>query len=428
MRRAGFALIEILLVVGMVGTMTGLAIPLYRDYQIRNDLNLATEQVTQGLARARLLSESAQNDDAWGFYIPAGTLYKGTAYATRNSQYDEVYAMPSTIMTTGLSEVSYQKLTGDPSGTGSITLVAINQDSRTILIVVEKESLAVVQNDRITICHQAGHSYHTLTINENAWPAHQNHGDTLGACSVSSSSAMSSVVTASSAVSSITSSSSSSASSTAMTSSAVSSITSSSSSSSSATCADRFSVASDGTITTTGTMSVRFDSLGAAFGYGNGGPNVPVKVAYKKTSNGNSWTNLFSGNAINGNGGATQTVSGFSNGDKVILRFWAKFSQRGWLSYDRKIYSNDSSSNVLILRNGDLAPSVSGVYGQTAVSTLIQSITVNGYINIGTYDLLMLADFNRQDVNNCADYFCSNGSLVDYQDGVVLVKFLTPSC
>lgn len=418
MRRAGFALIEMLLVIGIVGTMTGLAVPLYRDYQIRNDLNLATEQATQGLARARLLAESGQNDDAWGFYVPAGVLYKGSSYITRDTSFDEMYPMPSTIMTTGLSEVSYSKLKGQPSATGAITLVALNQDSRTILIVVESESIAVVQNDRISICHRSGNSTRTLTINDNAWPAHQAHGDTLGACPEESSSSSSSSAVVSSAASSVASSAASSA----------SSAGGGGASSSVATCADRFSVAADGTITTTGPLSVRFDSLGAQFGYGNGGPSVPVKVAYKKTSNGNSWTNLFSGNAINGAGGATQTVSGFTTGNKVILRYHASFSSRGWLSYDRKIYSNDGSNNIMVLRNGDTAPTVTGSNGQTSISTLLQSITLNGRISIGTYDVVLIGDFNRQDCNSCSNNYCSNCSGVDYQDGVVLVKFLTPSC
>lgn len=414
MRRAGFALIEMLLVIGIVGTMTGLAVPLYRDYQIRNDLNLATEQATQGLARARLLSESGQDDDGWGFYVPAGVLYKGSNYATRDTNYDELYPMPSTIMTTGLSEVSYSKLKGAPSATGAITLVALNQDSRTILIVVQAESIAVVQNDRISICHHIEGNMHTLTINDNAWPAHQGHGDTLGACpgDEEESSSSSSAVAASSAASSA----------------AMSSAASSAVSSAAATCADRFSVAADGTITTTGPLSVRFDALGAQFGYGNGGPNVPVYVSYKKKSTGNSYTALFGGSPINGNGGATQTVTGFKSGDKVILRYWASFSSRGWLSYDRKIYSNDGSSNILVLRNGDVAPVVTGSNGQTSVSTLLQSITSNGRISIGTYDAVLLGDFNRQDCNSCSNNYCSNCSGVDYQDGVVLVKFLTPSC
>lgn len=170
-------------------------------------------------------------------------------------------------------------------------------------------------------------------------------------------------------------------------------------------------------------MSVRFDSLGALFMYGNGGATIPIKAAYKKTNNGNSWSNLFGGNAINGVGGATQTVSGFDDGDQVILRLWAEYSSRGSLSYDRKIYSNDGSSDIMILRNGDTAPTVSG-----AISTLIQARTIGGIISIGEYDLLLVGDFNRQDCNSCSNNYCSNCSGVDYQKGIVLVKFLTPSC
>ncbi len=416
MRRLGFALIEMILVIGIVGVVGGMAVPLYRDYQIRNDLNLATEQVTQGLARARLLAQSGQDDSGWGFYIPAGVLYKGDSYTDRDSTYDETYPMPSTIMATGLSEVSYARLTGAPSGTGAITLIALNREERTIYIVVEAESIAIVDATDLTICHHTGGSNtNTLTVNEAAWPAHQAHGDTLGACPVTSS-----------AASSIRSSSRSSSS--AAVSSAASSAAGGGGGASSATCQDRFSVAADGTITTTGPLSVRFDSLGAQFGYGNGGPNVPVKVSYKKKTNGNSYTNLFSGNAINGNGGATQTVSGFKNNDKVIVRFWAEFSQQGWLSYDRQIISNDGTNAVKVLRNGDTPPTIAGSNGQTSISTLLAPIVVNGKISIGTYDLVLIGDFNRPDCNSCSNNYCSNCTGVDYQDGVVLVKFLTPSC
>ncbi len=407
MRRFGFALIEMILVIGIMGVVGGMAIPLYRDYQIRNDLNLATEQVTQGLARARLLAQSGQDDSGWGFYVPAGVLYKGDSYIGRDSSYDETYPMPSTIMAAGLSEVSYARLAGTPSGTGSITLIALNREERTIYIVVGAESIAIVHENDLTICHQTGQGYHTLTMNEAAWPAHQAHGDTLGACPVTSS-------FASSAISSVAASS------------AVSSAVSSAGAS--ATCQDRFSIAADGTITTTGPLSIRFDSLGAKFGYGNGSTAVPVQVAYKKKTSGNSYTNLFSGNAINGNGGATQTVSGFKSGDNVIVRFWAQYSQKGWLSYDRKIVSNDGSNAVLVLRNGDTPPVILGSNGQTSISTLLAPIVSNGVISIGTYDLVLIGDFNRPDCNSCSNYYCSNCTGVDYQDGVVLVKFLTPSC
>jgi hypothetical protein len=176
-------------------------------------------------------------------------------------------------------------------------------------------------------------------------------------------------------------------------------------------------------------LSVRFDSLGGQFAYGNGGPNVPVTVSYKKTTNGNSWTSLFSGNSINGTGGATQTVSGFVSGDKVIVKMRGYYKQKGWLTYDNTIYSNDGTKSIMVLRNGDSAPTITGSNGQQSISTLLQSITVNGKISIGTYDAVLIGDFNRMSCNvACSNNFCSNCSGVDYQDGVVLVKFLTPSC
>jgi len=423
MKRPGFAILEVILVVGVIGAVTGMSIPLYRDYQIRNDLNLATEQVTQGLARARLLSQSAQDDSGWGFYVPAGVLYKGESYEDRDDSYDETYPMPSTITPTGLFEVAYTKLRGQPSATGAITLTALNREQRTVFIRVETERVAVINSDDLTICHIPGGNpanRHTITITESAWPAHRdNHGDSLGPCTGVSSSSSSSLMMSSSRSSSHSLSSSSSA----------AGGGAGSSSSGPATCADRFSVAADGTITTTGNLSVRFDSLGAQFAYGNGGPNVPVTVKYRKKNSG-SWSNLFSGNGINGTGGATQTVAGFKNGDKVIVNFRGYYNQNGWLTYDRTIYSNDASKNIMILRNGDTPPAIQGSNGQTSISALLQSITVNGKISIGQYDVVLIGDFNRQECNqnSCSNNYCSNCTGVDYQDGVVLVKFLPPSC
>jgi prepilin-type N-terminal cleavage/methylation domain-containing protein len=390
MKHSGLTLVEILLVVAIIGLLSTFTIPLYREYQIRNDLNVA---------RARVLSESSQNDTGWGFYVPAGVLYKGSSYAKRDPKFDELYAMPSTIKTAGLFEVSYSKIKGVPSATGSIILTTISNDQRSIQVDVLNRTIAVTQGDNLAICHLPGTpSEQTITVSDAAWPAHQAHGDYLGTCHGSISSAASS--------------------------SSRSSNRSSSSASSAAGngggCSDRFSVATDGTITTTGPLSVIFQSMGAQFGYGNGGPTVPVTVAYQNPSKPTKWLNLFSGNAINGTGGATQTVTGFVNGNKVILQFHAYFNSRGWLTYDNTVTSNDTTGSVKILRNGDPAPTIPGSTGQQSVSSLLAPITVNGKINIGSYDLLMLADFNYNTCHTCAES--------DFQDGIVLVKFQPPSC
>jgi hypothetical protein len=47
---------------------------------------------------------------------------------------------------------------------------------------------------KVTICHKAGPKGKrvTISVSANAWPAHQRHGDTLGACSQQSSTQQSS--------------------------------------------------------------------------------------------------------------------------------------------------------------------------------------------------------------------------------------------
>lgn len=416
MLRRGFALLEVIMVVSLVGAIAGVGIPLYRDYQIRNDLNLATEQVTQGLARARLLSQAAQNDDNWGFFAPAGVLYKGASYETRDPAFDETYPMPSTISIQGLMEVNYGKIGGVPDATGEITLTTINDDARNVLIEVKTESIAVVTEDRFTICHNPGPSQNTLSIPDNAWPAHQAHGDAFGACVFSSSA---SSVPSSAPASSAPASSATPASSAA----AVSSSTTP------ASCPDRVAVDLDGTIRILGSLSVTFISYGAQFGY-DGGPIVPVTVSYRKKNSGN-WTNLFSGNAINGTGGASQTVTGFNttnNNNKLFVRFRAYHKQNGWLTYENYAYSNEIPS-VYMLRDGETPPTINPGNGQAAVSTLLQPITdVTGKIDVGQFDVVLLADFNRESCNSCSNYYCTNCSGVDYQDGVVLVRFNSPAC
>jgi len=405
MLRRGFALLEVLLVIAILGMISGVSVPMYRDFQIRSDLDSSTEQVTQGLAKARLMAQSGEQDSAWGFYIPAGVLYKGESYAARDPQYDEVYPMPSTITPTGPTEVSYSKLVGAPSATGSITLSTINTEQRTILIEVKQESLAVVQGDRITVCHNAGtESAHTLTIPDAAWPAHQGHGDTYGACPGSSSSSAS---VASSAASSVVSSAASS----------VASSVAASSSSAAAGCADRFSVASNGKITTTGTLTATYTVLGSEITYGAGGPDIAVTAEYNKTPS-NSWPDLFGGAAINGNGGQTTTVTGLTNGSKLTTRFRAYYKKKGWLTYDETYATDDGSGHIKILRNGDTPPSTSGYGGQgSAKNFLAPILNAQGKISIGTYDVVLLAELGQS----------TTGSSADFQDAVVKISFSQPS-
>lgn len=50
---------------------------------------------------------------------------------------------------------------------------------------IGQSSSAAEYQYKITICHHTHskkHPMHTISVSVNAWPAHQKHGDTLGAC------------------------------------------------------------------------------------------------------------------------------------------------------------------------------------------------------------------------------------------------------
>ena len=79
---------------------------------------------------------------------------------------------PTISMTTQAPSVTTQtvSVTAQPSIPPSQTLVVTTQPP-----IVTTQTL----NRRVSLCHNG----HTITVSENAVPAHLRHGDTLGACS-----------------------------------------------------------------------------------------------------------------------------------------------------------------------------------------------------------------------------------------------------
>jgi len=184
MLRRGFTLLELVLVIAIIGGVTAISIPAYRDYQIRSDLNIAAEQITQALGRAQLLSQAGQHGMSWGFSVPQSTLFAGQSYAVRIAPHDERYPIPETIGTSGLSEVWFTRVEGVPSATGTIILTSLRGEQRTVNILIDRKGIAVNTADRLTLCHCQSNPPKTMQLPDNAWPAHRRHGDYLGKCRV----------------------------------------------------------------------------------------------------------------------------------------------------------------------------------------------------------------------------------------------------
>lgn len=133
---AGFTLLEVLLSVAIIGILAGAGIPIYQTLQNRNDMDIAVSSFAQSLRRAQLLSQAVANDTTWGVRIRPGfiILFQGPNFLGRDPNFDEEIAIPSSIRISGTPEIVFNKFTGIPQNTGSLTLTSVNNETETVTI------------------------------------------------------------------------------------------------------------------------------------------------------------------------------------------------------------------------------------------------------------------------------------------------------
>ncbi|HEU5121788.1 MAG TPA: type II secretion system protein [Candidatus Saccharimonadales bacterium] len=136
MRSGGFTLIEVLLSTVIITLLVGLSLPVYETFVRRNDLDITAQSTVSALRRAQLNARAVKGDSIWGVARQASSiiLFKGATYATRDVTYDEQISIPVSITTSGLSEISFTKLSGAPSATGSIVLSGSTNDVLTVTV------------------------------------------------------------------------------------------------------------------------------------------------------------------------------------------------------------------------------------------------------------------------------------------------------
>jgi hypothetical protein len=120
----------------LLSVIAGMIIPMYRTFMVRNDLDIAAVTLAQNLRRAQSLAQSGDGDMMWGVRVGVGSIliYKGTNYSTRDSTYDENTSIPTSIVPSGINEITFTKLTGLPSATGTFSFTSQANETRNITI------------------------------------------------------------------------------------------------------------------------------------------------------------------------------------------------------------------------------------------------------------------------------------------------------
>ena len=387
-RRSGFTAVEVLLTLGVIAATAGVSMPMYRNFQVRSDLDLAVTQTLAGLTRAQLLSQTGQEDGQWGFQVVEGTIFQGSSYVIRDPDFDEVILLPANISVYGIEEVVFSRVYGIPTPTGDIILEALNGDRRTITVsadgVVSPSEIETGDTGSDTGDSgsddggdDGGDSGGDSGSDDGGDSGSDDGGDT------GSDSGGDNGGTGGGGGND-----------------------DDDDDDSDPTCEDRFSVASDGTIKTTGTVSMTAKALGAEITYGAGGPEVQVR-AHVSTNGGETWNALFNGAEIDG--GEVQTLSNITSNEQVVVKINGRY---GWL-FNKTYYSNDNSGHIAVLRNGDTPPDYDVFDNQEALSTFLSDvIDDNGKISIGQYDVILLGELGSLGTSSS-----------DFQDAVLLLTF-----
>jgi len=384
--KKGFTIVETMLTLGIIAITAGMSVPMYQNYQIRSDLDLAVAQTLHNLSSAQLKSQSGEEDGQWGVSIEDGTVFMGENYITRDTDFDDTIALPAGISVFGIEEVIYSRVDGIPSPTGDIILEAANGERRIITItadgtlsasgieqLIDEDSGDTGATDGGDTGSTDGGDTGTTTGGDSGSTSGGDTGGTSGGDSGGGGSG------------------------------------GGADDDGEPTCEDRFSVADDGTITTTGTVSATVRALGAEITYGTDGPEVQVSADIS-TDGGQTWNDLFNNAEIDG--GEVQTIDGLSSDQRLVIKVNGRY---GWL-FNKTYKSNDGSGHIEVLRNGDDPPAYDAYDNQAGLETFLQGILdENGKISINEYDVVLLTELGSLGTSSS-----------DFQDAVLLIQFGQP--
>ena len=132
----GFSLFELIVVIAIVGILFTFGSPVYQRIYTRNDLDTAAETIAMGMRRAATLSRGVSNDTTWGVSISVGEMiiFSGSSFASRDSALDETFELSPSITSTGLTEVTFGRVSGRPNQTGATILTSTLNEVRTVEI------------------------------------------------------------------------------------------------------------------------------------------------------------------------------------------------------------------------------------------------------------------------------------------------------
>lgn len=131
----GFSLLELLIVISIFAIFASMTTSTYYSMRSNTNLELATGSLVEAVRFAESSAQSGKGDSKWGVKILANqiVIFKGDSYVGRFVASDTIFDLSNGIITSGLSEIVFDKITGGTTMVGTVVL-SNGTDSKSIVI------------------------------------------------------------------------------------------------------------------------------------------------------------------------------------------------------------------------------------------------------------------------------------------------------
>lgn len=138
MSKKALTSIELLLSLAIISLILAVSTPFYLSLYTRSKTESALKEIEAAVHRTKIKAMASELDDNWGIAIGADnriTIFKGSSYSSRNTNYDESSAIESGIEIENTQEVIFSKGTALPNT--NPTIILKNNNEETIQIYID---------------------------------------------------------------------------------------------------------------------------------------------------------------------------------------------------------------------------------------------------------------------------------------------------
>jgi len=135
-RYRGMTLIEVLLVIGLLGALVGLAIPFYQSFQVTSELDNTTHEIISALRLAQGRAMASENFESHGVHFETGefTVFSGDEYDANDPKNFATEISRTLSINAESADMIFTKVMGIPENTFGVVITSSSGEQRLISV------------------------------------------------------------------------------------------------------------------------------------------------------------------------------------------------------------------------------------------------------------------------------------------------------